>query len=288
MVTVSQPKLEPLVAHIASISTIPRVALRIVAVTKDPSAGVGQLQEVVESDPALMLRCLRVVNSASHGIRRKVTSLKQAISLLGFRGIRNIALTNSVADIFRSDCAVGAYNRLGLWSHMVATAICAELVVQVKSVPGCEDSYAAGLLHDIGIIAADQYANPSFRALMNKFSDSEDLQTQEQAHFGFDHTVLGTRVAEKWRLPESIRACIRFHHMPQNYRGEFGNLVNVVAVANWISSASGFTSVGINAVARPDAAFDLLGFDHEEANAVAASFLQRASDGALMLFQPGS
>jgi HD-like signal output (HDOD) protein len=257
-----------------------------VAVTKDPNAGVGQLQEVVESDPALMLRCLRVVNSASHGIRRKVTSLRQAISLLGFRSIRGIALTNSVADVFRADCAVGAYTRLGLWSHVVATAICAELVVQVRSAPDCEDSYAAGLLHDIGIIAADQYANRSFRAMMNQFSDSEDLQTQEQAQFGFDHTVLGTRVAEKWRLPDSIRACIRFHHMPQNYRGEFGTLVNVVAVANWIASASGFTSVGVNAVRRPNAAFDLLGLTHDETDAVAASLLKRVSDGALILFQP--
>ena len=217
MADATQTKLEPLVDRIASLSTIPQVALRVVMITKDPDAGSRELQEVVESDPPLMLRCLRLVNSASHGIRRKVTSVRQAISLLGFRKIRDIALTNAVSSVFREDCTIGAYRRLGLWSHLVGTAICAEIITERCGVSGCEDAYAAGLLHDFGIIAEDQFIPRVFPVLMTNLTDSKELSTQEQAHFGFDHTVLGSRIAEKWILPMPFRAVIRFHHMPQNY-----------------------------------------------------------------------
>jgi len=286
MTMISQPKLDLLVDRIASLSTIPLVAVRILNATNNPNAGIRDLVEVVESDPALMLRCLKVVNSACFGMRRRVTSLTQAIGLLGFTRIRDIALTNSVAGVFRKDCIIGNYRRLGLWAHMVATAICSELVADASRATGCEDSYVAGLLHDIGIIAEDQYAHEAFKDLAASLSDGATLSSQEEAHLGFDHTVLGTRLAEKWHLPEAIRACIRFHHMPQNYRGDFGAVVNVVAVANWIVSKSAFTSVGMCAVSRPDSSFGALGLDHEKTSGVATAFLQRASDGALILFQP--
>ena len=286
MAAATQHKLESLVDSITSVSTIPQVALRIVTVTNDPASDSRELQAVVESDPALMLRCLRVVNSASQGIQRKVTSIRQAIILLGFRKIRDIALTNAVADVFKEECAIGPYRRLGLWSHMVATAICTDIITETSGVPGCEDAYAAGLLHDFGIIAEDQYAPKIFPVLITNLTDSKELSTQERAHFGFDHTILGSRIAEKWRLPEAIGAVIRFHHMPQNYRGDHGAIVNVVAAANSIVSNCRFPSVGLNIVTRPDSAFDALGLDLEKSSAIATAFLQCVSDGALLLFQP--
>lgn len=286
MAAATQPKLEPLVDRITSLSTIPRIALRVVAVTKDPDASTSELQAVVESDPGLMARCLRVVNSASHGIRHKVTCIRQAISLLGFRKIRDIALTNAVVDVFRKEFTIGPYRRLGLWSHMVATAICSEIITRKSGVPGCEDAYVAGLLHDFGIVAEDQYAPELFPALITNLTDSEELSTQERAHLGFDHTVLGSRIAEKWGLPKAIGAVIRFHHMPQNYRGEHGAIVNVVAAANSIVSDCRFPSVGLNIITRPDSAFDALGLDLIKSNAITTAFLQCVTDGALLLFQP--
>jgi HD-like signal output (HDOD) protein len=286
MTAATQAKLEPLVDRIASVSTIPQVALQVVAVTEDPGAGSRELQAVVESDPALMVRCLRVVNSASHGIRRKVTCIRQAISLLGFRKIRDIALTNAVADVFKEECTTGPYRRLGLWGHMVATAVCAEIITETSGVSGCEDAYAAGLLHDFGIIAEDQYAQKSFLVLITNLTDSEELSAQERSHLGFDHTILGSRIAEKWRLPEALGAVIRFHHMPQNYRGDHGAIVNVVAAANSIVSDCRFPSVGVNIVTRPDSAFDALGLDLEKSSAIATAFLRCVTDGALVLFQP--
>ena len=286
MAAATQTKLELLINRIASVSTIPQVALQVVTVTKDPAAGSRELQAVVESDPALMLRCLRVVNAASQGIQRKITCIRQAISLLGFRKIRDIALTNGVADVFKKDCTIGPYRRLGLWSHMVSTAICAEIIAETSGVPECEDAYAAGLLHDFGIIAEDQYVRKIFPVLITNLTDSEELSTQERAHFGFDHTILGSRIAEKWGLPKAIGAVIRFHHIPQKYRGDYGAIVNVVAAANSIVSDCRFPSVGLNIVMHPDSAFDALGLDLEESSAIATAFLQCVADGALLLFQP--
>ena len=242
---------EKILRHVTEVSTLPHVALRVLEVARDPNSSAGDLRVIVEGDPSLSARVLRCVNSAAYGLRVEITSLQQAISYLGFNQIRNLAITASVSEVFRSEEAIATYRRTDLWRHMVSVGVCARLIASRQRLSNFEEAFLAGLLHDIGIVLEDQHCHEAFREILPGLVDGGSLTEAEQQHLGFDHTTLGNRIAESWRFPPAVCAGIRFHHMSQNYRGPHAPLVRCVEIANWICTLKGITSVGRQMVAVP-------------------------------------
>lgn len=246
--------------QVEEISTLPQVALRVIEVAKDPDAGAADLKAVVEGDPALSARVLRIVNSAACGMRSTVANLHQAISYLGFSQVRNLAMTASVSEIFKKDEQVGSYCRSALWRHLVSVGICARMVASRCRIPDFEDAFLAGLLHDIGIIIEDQRVHARFREMIGNLREGTTLSASEQEWLGFDHCSLGERIAEAWGFPPTVRAAIGFHHASQLYAGENADIVSCVEIANVICTLKGITSVGRHLVEPPLDASQGLGF----------------------------
>ncbi len=255
--------------RISEVSTLPQVALKVVQVAKDPTTGARELKTVVESDPALTARVLRAANSASNALRSKITNPQQAISFLGFSRIRNLAMTASVSDLFQRDEAIGTYHRTMLWEHQVAVAVCARFIASRCKLTAFEDAYLAGLLHDIGIILEDQYVHECFAAAIRDLSEEHSLTETEQKHLGFDHTMLGTRLAEAWSFPPVVQAAIRYHHMSQSCGDEEVDLVRCVEIANFLCTLKGFSSVGLALIRPPVNAMDGLGLQPEDVKILA-------------------
>jgi len=264
--------LEAVLARIKEISTLPHIALAVIDVAKRPDAGAADLKAVVEGDPALSARVVRMVNSAAFGVRTTVTNLHQAISFLGFNQVRNLAMTASVSEIFKKDAEIGAYKRSGLWRHMVSVGIGSRLVARRLGLHAFEDAFLAGLLHDIGIILIDQHLHDDFEQLMHRVTHGSVLTELEREILGFDHCQLGERVAEEWRFPVATRAAIRWHHQSLRYNGEGADLVRCVEVANVICSVKGITSIGRNCVAPPLATFQAIGLTRNDIVVLAADF----------------
>lgn len=240
--------LESVARQIHDVASLPQVALRVMEVVQDPNAGATELKAAMECDPALSARVLRCVNSSAYATRTKITNLQFAIAYLGTQQIRNLAMTAAVASIFRSGTAVGRYSRAGLWKHLVATGICARLIAMRSRMADFEDAFLAGLLHDIGIVLADQHLDARFSELMQSLNPEQTLAQQERAVYGFDHTMLGEYVARQWRFPEAVLCAIRHHHMSTEARCTGGDIVRCVEVANLLCSMKGIASVGSNLV----------------------------------------
>lgn len=256
--------LDAAVQRVSEISTLPQVALSVIEVAQNPDAGAAELREVVEGDPALSARVIRVVNSAAYGLRTTVTNLHQAISFLGFTQVRNLAMTASVSDIFKNDHAIGPYSRRALWRHLVAVGICARLIARRCRLPNFEDAFLAGLLHDIGIILIDQNFHAEFERVIGALDGSMPLCDVEREFLGFDHCTFGERVAEGWRFPESVRAAIRHHHASGRYKGGSAIMLQCVEVANVVCSLRGITSTGVKCVKPALETFQWLGFGKED------------------------
>jgi len=260
-----KPKsLDAVVSQITEISTLPQIALQVMEIAKDPNAGARDIKRVVEGDPALSGRVLRSVNSAAYGSQSKITSLQQAISYLGFNEIRNLALTASVAKIFRTDKAIHTYRRTMLWRHMVSVGICARLIASRLRLHNFEDYFLAGLLHDVGIILEDQHVHQNFCQVISSLTEGTALVETERRHLGFDHTTLGARIAEKWKFPQVAQAAIRFHHVSEKYQGEDATILRCVEVANVICTLKGITSVGRKLVGAPTHAMQSLNLQKED------------------------
>jgi putative nucleotidyltransferase with HDIG domain len=240
------------------------VAMRVIEIANNPKSGAADLKTAVEGDVSLSARVLRTVNSAAYCPRTKITNLLQAISYLGFRQIRNLALTASVRQVFKDQNEVGTYKQTELWRHLVSVAICSRMIAMRVKFKNFEDAYLAGLLHDFGIILEDQHINNHFQLLMGSLAGRKSLMEAEQACLGFDHAVLGARLGEKWKFPSTVLAAIEFHHLPDEYQGEDVIIVRCVELANFICSLKNITSIGVNLVKPPLRTIDALGFNKED------------------------
>lgn len=234
--------------RIDEISTLPHIALRVMEVANDTNSSAAELKAVLETDAALSARILRCVNSSAYSLRTKVSDLYRAIAYLGLTQIRNLALTASVSELFKSDEKIGPYCRSQLWQHMVSVGICARMIAMRRKMQNFEEVFLAGLLHDIGIVFEDQHAHAGFVAAMQSLDQTRTLAEAERNHLGFDHTVLGERIATKWRFPDAVKASIRHHHAATLYRGEQSATVRCVEAANLICTLKGIPSVGLKLV----------------------------------------
>ncbi len=247
--SVSGPVLDRVVRGIQEIATLPHIALKIMEMAGDPNSGAADLKELIESDPALAARVLRCVNSSAYAVRTRITNLQQAIAYLGFKQIRNLAITASVGEMFKEQAKIGLYSRTGLWRHLVSVGVCARLIAMRLKMSNFEDMFLAGLLHDIGIILEDQHVHQGFCRVILALDGKRTLVDVEREQLEFDHTVLGERIAEQWGFPPAVRGAIRHHHQSGQYRGAEVNVVRCIEVANLLCTLKGMPSIGIKLVA---------------------------------------
>lgn len=243
--------LQRLFLRIGQASSLPHIALRIIRLVADDHCDFVSLQRSIQEDPSLAARVLRRINSPAYGLRKPVGDLNSAIGLLGFRELRNIALTVYLSRFFAQPGKVGSYTREGLWQHLVSVASTSRLVSIVcgRAVPA--DVYVSGLLHDLGLILIDQHLRKHFCRVVQRVDAHTPTIAAEREVLGFDHAQLGGFVARQWNLPAPIVAAIQYHHTPQEYRGPLSNGVNIVAVANFLCSRRGDSSLGVHNVPPP-------------------------------------
>jgi putative nucleotidyltransferase with HDIG domain len=254
--------LERLFSRIGDVMTLPASAQRVLRLTDDENASGDQLREAIQSDPVLVARILRRLNSSYYALSQKVSDLKTAISLLGLREIRNLALTVFVSRFYDGGTGHATYKRENLWAHCVGVAVAARLVSRVCGRGAPEECYVGGLLHDIGLILLDQTLKRHFYKVIDEIDTSTPTYIVENRILTFDHALLGGFVARKWNFPDAVADAITFHHQPWCYSGTHKDTVHVVAVANYLCSRTGLTSLGVHNVdAPPDEVYAGLGLD---------------------------
>lgn len=254
--------LEKLFARIGEVSSLPTVARRILSLAEDDNSRADDLREAIQSDPVLVARILRRLNSSYYGLSQKVADVRTAVSLLGFREVRNLAMTVFVSRIYETPGDHGSYKRSNLWAHSVAVAAAGRLISRVCGRGASEEAYIGGLLHDIGYILIDQTLKRHFNRVIDQLSPEVPTFVIERQILSFDHAMLGGFVAQRWNLPEQVADAITYHHQPWCYEGPHRDLVQVVAVANYLCSRAGWTSLGLhNVPPPPDEVYAGLGLD---------------------------
>lgn len=247
-----QAALARLFTRIGEVSSLPTAALKIVNIAQDETAGINELLAVVEGDPALAVRVLRSVNSSLYSVRNRVSDLRTAISLLGVTQVRNLALTVQVARMFKTPGDYRGYSRQRLWTHQVAVAATARLVAEECGAASPDEAYLAGLLHDLGWVLLDQNLRRPFKQLLDRLEPTGPTLAAERELLTFDHGELGAFVMERWNLAGSVVAAAGYHHAPCDYEGPHASVVQIVAIANYLCSRQGVTSLGRNGVDAPE------------------------------------
>ncbi len=274
---------ERLFNHITEVSSLPAIVLEVIALAGRPDTDAEDLLEVVRRDPVLAMRLMRSVNSSYYAVENKVADLKQAIALVGFSEIRNLALTAYIAPLFEQTSGHGTYARRDLWNHMVASGEVARLVAITSGRVPHQEAYLAGLLHDIGFVLLDQYMHAPFCRVIDAVDEQTPVCRIELRILGFDHAALAQYVVRKWNLPEHQSVAIGYHHAAGQYNGPHRNMVNVVGLANYFCHLKGSTALGVRDIQRPPLQlFDELGLGPEEVRTIVAQLDQVLGDADSM------
>lgn len=209
------PELERrLTTAVDRMPAFPRSVQLVLEMTRNINCLPKELVGVIEKDPVMTMKILKVINSAYYSLPNKVTSVNQSVVYLGINTIKNLALSFAAVGILPRVNTAG-FDIQRYLVHSLATATVARQLCThyLKSEADPGDCYVAGLLHDFGKVVYAQFMAPEFRDAM-ALSEAEGmpLHEAERQIIGVDHGVVGAMLAKRWQFPPQLIQCIRDHH----------------------------------------------------------------------------
>jgi putative nucleotidyltransferase with HDIG domain len=255
---VASVQLDALLSRFQDLPTIPEVLARIWQLVDDPRSSASDLERVVSHEPPLAAKVLRLANSPYYGGRGRVQDVRSAITTLGFDTLRNLAVCLSVAGGLAARENQGSLlDRRALWRHSVACAVGARRIARELGVEGAEETFTAGLLHDIGIFVIALGRPQAYSEIVHVgLERSCDQCEAERAVLGFDHAEVGCAFAQHWHFPLGLQDLIANHHCPVT--GERAAQKHVLRLADALAHRVLDAPVLPDFEARPVADTDLL------------------------------
>lgn len=261
MESISPDLAKKLTLAVERMPAFPKSVQKILELTRNLDCEPKQLVQVIEKDPVMTVKILRVLNSAYYSLPNKITSVNHSVVYLGFNTIKNLALSIASVGILPKQNIAG-FDIQQYLLHSLTTAGIAKLLG--AKLPGTDpmDCYIAGLLHDFGKVVFAQFLPNDFNQAMLKSSrETLSLHLAEQQIIGVDHSVVGSMLAEKWQFPQPLIDCIRNHHSD----GGEGGMWASVYTANQISKKMAFGNSGNPCIeALPAAVRDCFGGDIDD------------------------
>jgi putative nucleotidyltransferase with HDIG domain len=225
-----------LATAVEQMPAFPKSVQKILELTRDVACAPKDLVQVIDRDPVVTVKVLRVVNSAYYGLAKQITSVDHAVVFLGFNTIKNLALSMAAIGMLPSNPLAGFDGQRYLLHSLTTAAIARQLA---QSLPGADvhDCFIAGLLHDFGKVVVAQFMPIEFRRSMElSLWNGEPLHAALREVIGVDHAEVGAMLAEKWRFAPNLVETIRHLHMPDQCDTD---MLACIFAANQISQRLG-------------------------------------------------
>jgi len=236
---VGELSLNDVVQKVDELPALPHVTYKVLQLTSNPRTNLTELADTIAQDQVLTAKVLRMANSAYYGYARRIYGIMEALLILGFSTVRNLVLAASVYNVMDMEVKGYFLPKGDLWRHSMATALTARSLARKVGYELSDQAFIAGLLHDIGKIVLNTYMKELFDHVLEKvYRENIPFMEAEQQILGFDHTAVGSRVAEKWNLPEELVEAIANHHTPSRARHN-PKLTSIVHVADAASMSMG-------------------------------------------------
>lgn len=195
---------QTLAAAMDRMPAFPHSVQRVLALTRDMQCSPRALVHVVENDPLMAVRVLRVVNSAYYGLPQKVTSIGHAVVYLGLNTIKNLALGIAAIGVLPK-VSVGGFDSHQYLLHSLSTAGISKQLAVIGGGVDPMDAFIAGLLHDFGkVVFAQHFPREFSRALEYSQWHETSLHTALQEVMGIDHAKVGAMLLQRWNFAPSL------------------------------------------------------------------------------------
>jgi putative nucleotidyltransferase with HDIG domain len=228
---------QKLAAAVDGMPAFPKSVQKILELTRDVNCSPKDLVQVIDKDPVVTVKVLRVVNSAYYSLPKQITSINHAVVYLGFNTIKNLALSIAAIGILPASNEAGFDGQQYLL-HSLSTAGIAKLLAQRQDDADPMDCFIAGLLHDFGKVVFAQFMPKEFKqALIMSQTHKSSLHLALREVVGTDHAVVGAMLVEKWRFSADLVETIRQQYSPDP---QDTPMIACVFGANQISKKLGF------------------------------------------------
>lgn len=197
-----------LINGLKDIPAMPNVIIRALGVINDDSSGTKELSNIMAYDQALTSQVLKLVNSAYYGFAQEITSIKNAIALLGMTQTKNIVIAVAMKPMLTSQCGKE------MWKHSLKTAVSCELLAKKFNSIEPNDSFTIGFLHDIGKVILNMYDTKKYQTVKEMIAEGIDPIIAEETIFNISHAEVGFILVKRWKLPVLLANCIKYHHNP--------------------------------------------------------------------------
>ena len=215
----------------------PQQALRLVHACTQPNISNDQLAALVSHEPILTAEILRVANSAYFGFSKEVNSVARAITVLGHRGLRNLALCVAMKNAMKVESVPG-FDMQQFWEDALRRAVSAKMLAQFNE-QDKDAAFTAGLLADFGLFVLI-FLRKEEAGEWDKWVRLNPLERREEEFktFGTTHDAVALLVAEAWNLPEDLKMAIGMHHQDrvEYSKLESKGLCDIVRCADWVAA----------------------------------------------------
>lgn len=219
----SVPLLEK-IRQAENLPSLPTVAIQILQMTQADDLSIADIAKVIQQDPALTSKLLRIVNSSLFGMQRKISSLQQATVVLGLRTVRVMVLSFSLVDSLGQKDARHFDYRL-YWRRSLTMAVLARLLAERTQKSIADESFVTGLLCDIGMLASVQCARDLYNPVINHYRENrQSMHMVESQVLGLTHETITAALLDHWGLPTEMCEAVRTHHRPLTEGVGNGNL----------------------------------------------------------------
>lgn len=196
---------EAVIGVVGDLPALPAVVAEVLRITEDPSTSTSDVSDIIQSDPAMTAKVLRVSNSSYYGMKQYVGTLKLALVILGVREVRNIVLGISVFETLNeqgSDMKVAQE----IWNRSLKTAGLAKKLSNALGLGLQGEEFIAGLLADIGVMGMlRKDGKGPYRSLYDALgAEPRTLCHAERMQYGFTHAAVSRAMAMQWNLPQTL------------------------------------------------------------------------------------
>jgi putative nucleotidyltransferase with HDIG domain len=244
--------LKTMVGRLRSIPSLPNLYNELTSALASPDTSLSQLERIIEKDLGMATKILQLANSAFIASRSQVSSVKQAVALIGTDAIRTLAISIHIISQFEGSSAVRDHLP-SLWEHSAAVASLARQIAATENQPGAirEQSFTAGLLHDIGrAILLAELPKEYLPILAQAAADPAEVLPLETETFGCTHAQIGAYLLSIWGLPPALVHVVTLHHRPSDEARSHFSPLTAVHCADVIAAA------GTNSPAACDGVLD--------------------------------
>jgi putative nucleotidyltransferase with HDIG domain len=206
---------DKILQKVSAFPSMPKAGIKLRTLLSEKNVSIDEIERILRHDPGLAANVLRLANSAFFGIPARVTSLKQAVILLGVKRFAKIAVAACTNKIMNTAVQGYGLSPGELWLHSIAVSTTAEALAKNRKLDETNDFFTSALLHDLGKLVLGKFVKAEQTKIDSLVVKGVPFVFAEKEVLKTDHAEIGALILSKWSFPDDLIKAVRWHHNPE-------------------------------------------------------------------------